>query len=272
MYNRRLKKNPNADKYHGASKTGNKYLIYHQNEGFQPYTTLVHGADNASDAHDAWSEHPDRQRRGEGDSNDEDVAIHQVHDVKSLPYPPDKHITASKTAAETTCSNCGKTMDELEAFPGHICLDCHAKTPEGRRMPTADELTRMWGGPVRRNSAYNPFSDPQSAYNNPNKGPHKGTPDDLFPDGVPLHGDLSPEQQAWLDKRSSFQVPCDDCGTPIADTPFASKCASCKTAEEFENSDYQNIMAPHCTTCGKPIQWNKKTDEVVQHDHGSPTV
>lgn len=59
-------------------------------------------------------------------------------------------------------------------------------------------------------AAYSPFSDPQSAYNNPDKGPHKGTPDDLFPDGVPLHGDLTPEQEAWLHKRSGFEQDQED--------------------------------------------------------------
>jgi hypothetical protein len=35
------------------------------------------------------------------------------------------------------------------------------------------------------------------------RGPKSGVPEDLFPDGIPLHGDLTPEQQAWLDKRGS---------------------------------------------------------------------
>ncbi len=35
------------------------------------------------------------------------------------------------------------------------------------------------------------------------RGPHSGVPEDLFPDGIPLRGDLTPEQQAWLDKRSA---------------------------------------------------------------------
>lgn len=32
-------------------------------------------------------------------------------------------------------------------------------------------------------------------------GPTSGVPSDLFPDGIPIRGDLTPEQQAWLDKR-----------------------------------------------------------------------
>lgn len=48
------------------------------------------------------------------------------------------------------CTKCGASTDELALFPGGVCLDCWAKSPEGRRMPTADEVVQMWGGPVRR--------------------------------------------------------------------------------------------------------------------------
>ncbi len=55
------------------------------------------------------------------------------------------------------CANCGKPVGELEVFPnvrgeGILCLGCYANSPEGRRMPTADEVTRMWGGPGKRES------------------------------------------------------------------------------------------------------------------------
>lgn len=37
-------------------------------------------------------------------------------------------------------------------------------------------------------------------------GVSNGVPEDLFPEGgVPLHGDLTPEQEAWLKKRSNIQ-------------------------------------------------------------------
>lgn len=49
-----------------------------------------------------------------------------------------------------TCKGCTKVHDRLESFPGNLCLECWADSPEGRRMPTADELVAMWGGPVRR--------------------------------------------------------------------------------------------------------------------------
>lgn len=48
-----------------------------------------------------------------------------------------------------TCKTCGKEVDPLEVFPGGRCLDCYADSPEGRYMPTANELTRMWGGRAR---------------------------------------------------------------------------------------------------------------------------
>lgn len=53
--------------------------------------------------------------------------------------------------ATMECKSCGRTIDKLEEFPGGVCVDCYANTPEGRRMPTADEVTAMWGGrPAKR--------------------------------------------------------------------------------------------------------------------------
>lgn len=56
-------------------------------------------------------------------------------------------------------------------------------------------------GGAGRTAAYNPFND----QNNPYVNPHKPSADELerkrlFPDGIPLHGDLTPEQQAWMNK------------------------------------------------------------------------
>lgn len=50
---------------------------------------------------------------------------------------------------EKPCATCGQLTDELAVFPGGICVDCYAQTPEGRYMPTAAELTAMWGGTAR---------------------------------------------------------------------------------------------------------------------------
>jgi len=46
----------------------------------------------------------------------------------------------------SACTRCGSCVDPLEVFPGGVCLSCWAVSPEGRRMPTADELVAMWGG------------------------------------------------------------------------------------------------------------------------------
>ena len=44
------------------------------------------------------------------------------------------------------CVKCATPTDNLAVFPGGVCLACWAVSPEGRRMPTADELVAMWGG------------------------------------------------------------------------------------------------------------------------------
>lgn len=44
------------------------------------------------------------------------------------------------------CPTCGVATNWMERFPGDLCLGCWAVSPEGRRMPTADEVVRMWGG------------------------------------------------------------------------------------------------------------------------------
>lgn len=48
------------------------------------------------------------------------------------------------------CTSCNAPVDPLEVFPGGVCLTCWAASPEGRRMPTAEEVVALWGGPVRR--------------------------------------------------------------------------------------------------------------------------
>lgn len=44
------------------------------------------------------------------------------------------------------CKKCKATVDPLEVFPGTVCLSCWAASPEGRYVPTAQELVRAWGG------------------------------------------------------------------------------------------------------------------------------
>lgn len=48
-------------------------------------------------------------------------------------------------AGQRPCTSCGTLIGDLERFPGGVCVECHAKTPEGRRMPTADEVRGAWG-------------------------------------------------------------------------------------------------------------------------------
>lgn len=48
------------------------------------------------------------------------------------------------------CTSCKAPVDRLEVFPGGVCPTCWAKSPEGSRMPTAEEVVALWGGPVRR--------------------------------------------------------------------------------------------------------------------------
>ena len=52
-----------------------------------------------------------------------------------------------KTAETVTCTRCGNSTDSLAVFPGGICLECYES--DYHPMPTADELTEMWGGPRR---------------------------------------------------------------------------------------------------------------------------
>lgn len=44
------------------------------------------------------------------------------------------------------CKKCHNETDELAVFPGGVCLSCWSVSPEGRYLPTADELRRTWSG------------------------------------------------------------------------------------------------------------------------------
>lgn len=80
-----------------------------------------------------------------------------------------------------------------------------------RTLPVAPAPTYDWFGkpadsPTPRSSprehvGYNLLSDPESAYNKPDKGPKQGVPRGVFPEGgVPLRGPLTPKQEAWMRK------------------------------------------------------------------------
>ena len=45
------------------------------------------------------------------------------------------------------CTTCNTITDRLDMFPGNVCLECWAQSfHDGKRMVSAQELTRMWGG------------------------------------------------------------------------------------------------------------------------------
>ena len=82
-------------------------------------------------------------------------AAHDAHMDTALrsivaPLETKAHAVALGGADDIDCAQCGARVDALAVFPGGICLDCHAKSPSGRHMPTSDELVAMWGGSARR--------------------------------------------------------------------------------------------------------------------------
>jgi hypothetical protein len=56
-------------------------------------------------------------------------------------------MTKDKT---TKCPDCGKDVHPLAVFPEGRCLECYKVATANDPMPTADDIVRMWGGPVRR--------------------------------------------------------------------------------------------------------------------------
>jgi hypothetical protein len=49
------------------------------------------------------------------------------------------------------CTKCKSTVDPLAVFPDGLCLECYR--PIGDKIAetmTAEDLTAMWGGPVRK--------------------------------------------------------------------------------------------------------------------------
>ena len=43
------------------------------------------------------------------------------------------------------CARCRTAVDRLEIFPGGVCIECWAASPEGRYVPTVEEFTASWG-------------------------------------------------------------------------------------------------------------------------------
>jgi hypothetical protein len=53
----------------------------------------------------------------------------------------------------TSCSECGREVDDLEVFPKGRCLECHASAPETQHenaTMTAEKLAAMFGGPTTK--------------------------------------------------------------------------------------------------------------------------
>jgi hypothetical protein len=48
----------------------------------------------------------------------------------------------------TNCANCQAITDTLALFPGGICVECYAVTPEANAPITALELARLWGARI----------------------------------------------------------------------------------------------------------------------------
>jgi hypothetical protein len=44
------------------------------------------------------------------------------------------------------CTQCKSKVERLAVFPGGLCLECWAISPEANRQITAQELAQMWGG------------------------------------------------------------------------------------------------------------------------------
>ena len=45
----------------------------------------------------------------------------------------------------TTCTSCTAEVSPLALFPGDICLECYALTPEANAPLTARDIRQMWG-------------------------------------------------------------------------------------------------------------------------------
>jgi hypothetical protein len=48
----------------------------------------------------------------------------------------------------TMCKSCASEISTLDVFPGGICVDCYAKTPEGNAPLTAEGVADLFRGAV----------------------------------------------------------------------------------------------------------------------------
>lgn len=92
----------------------------------------------------------------------------------------------------------------------------------------------------------------------------------LFPDGIPLRGELTPEQEAWLKSRKSSktagrQVTCNSCGTTFfTDNKYKIECPSCGSDDlvngsqksQFRNNQYEGSRR----TAGATLKYDDAGD------------
>lgn len=166
--------------------------------------------------------------------------------------------------SEDHCAECGESGGYGQ--PGGECEDCMGRndamgicptcTPHSERSDWENEhLLDMRKSSARQGAgfpdavtgAYDPKNDPASwqwdQQAHPG-GPLKGSPDDLFPNGIPLHGDLTPEQQAWLDggkkkpKTAMRSYACDSCGHEYRASNMSIDSAYCPSCGSENISSY----------------------------------
>ncbi len=79
---------------------------------------------------------------------------------------------------------------------------------EPRAGGESPEMTAVLGPKVKKyakggTGGYNPLTDPQTPYNKPhNPSAGEREKQELFPSGIPLRGELTEQQQAWMKKRN----------------------------------------------------------------------
>lgn len=135
--------------------------------------------------------------------------------------------TASPFTTPTTCTSCGASMMEIDAFPGNVCLECHAASPEGQRVPTAQEVVEMWGGTWKGGSRRRAQVDENSQ-----SGHGKSTLPDVDVQSAP--GNLP---QGWLDDDDAYGYGEEDSLTDDRDFDHNDKFSSLHLASEDEDED-----------------------------------
>lgn len=156
----------------------------------------------------------------------------------------------AKEASQYTvkCDSCGKRFGFDSSSPK--CPHCGASYHGAKDSKTAGNPHPV-GTPAWFEWEYDEKA--------PGKGPFEGVPRDLFPSGgVPLKGELTPEQEAWLKRRSSaektaVQVRCHSCGEEtkvegeVVDSSWV--CPKCGTpASDYKKSakdGYEQQFSPH---------------------------